>query len=155
VHDTQGAPLVTIMLCDHNLLIRGGLRKVLEEEPDIVVVAEVDDGAQAAEAAQRLRPDIVFIELAMPRMYGLQTARKLTRASTEPIGVVFLAEVFDVAHAIEGLLAGGRAFLTKNDPPEHLVAVARAVAAGFTLLSPEVAARLEPWVTHPRTVSGS
>ncbi|WFB10838.1 response regulator transcription factor [Streptomyces sp. LX-29] len=138
--------MIRILLCGHNLLIRSGLRKILEDEPDITVIAEVDGAAEAVEVAQRLGPDVVFAELDPPHVDGLQLARLLTRGTAaDPVGVVFIAQTFDSSQALRGLLAGARAFLAKSDPPWQLVAAARTVAAGYAVLPPGVVASLEPW----------
>ncbi|AEW96517.1 putative DNA binding regulatory protein [Streptantibioticus cattleyicolor NRRL 8057 = DSM 46488] len=139
--------MTTIALCDPNLLIRGGLRAILAGEPDIEVVAEVADGEQALRTVRRLRPDLLFTALDLPGGHGFEVARALARApETRSTGVVFLAQSFDPALAVQGLMAGGRAFVSTGDPPRRLVTAARAVAAGYAVLPPAVLAD-GPWLT--------
>ncbi|GHF31346.1 MULTISPECIES: LuxR C-terminal-related transcriptional regulator [Streptomyces] len=137
--------MVTVLLCAHNLLIRTGLRKVLEDDAYIHVAAEAGSADEAVELAQRHQPDVVFVELDMPHGEGLRIGRMLTGTGDRPAGVVFIAQSFDSATALRGLLAGARAFLAKSDTPRQLVAAVHAVAGGYTVLPSAVTAALEPW----------
>lgn len=146
VPDQWGKRLITVLLCTHNLLIRKGLRKILEEDAHIQVVAETGHADEAVRLAREHLPDVLFIELDVPFGEGLRLSRMVTgTAGDRTACVVFLAQSLDSATALRGLLAGARAFLAKSDPPRQMVAAVHAVAAGYAVLPPGMIAALEPW----------
>lgn len=136
--------MITVLICAHNLLIRKGLRKILEDDERIQVVAEAGAPEEAVALARVSAPDVVFVELDMPYGAGLRLGRMLAGADTDSVGVVFIAQSIDSASALRGLLSGARAFLAKSDPPHQMVAAVHAVAAGYAVLPPGLVAALEP-----------
>jgi DNA-binding NarL/FixJ family response regulator len=133
---------LSILIADDQALVRAGFRMILEAEPDLQVVAEARDGAEAIEAAQRERPDIVLMDIRMPTMDGLEATRRIVAATSEPPRVLILT-TFDLdEYVFDALQAGASGFLLKDVPPEQLVAGIRAVAEGDSLLSPSVTRRL-------------
>jgi DNA-binding NarL/FixJ family response regulator len=123
-------------------MVRAGFRLILSTEPDISVVGEAGDGAEAVAAARRLRPDVTLMDIRMPRLDGIAATRRL--AAEDPLVTrVVVLTTFDVdEHVYEALRAGASGFLLKNAPPEELVAAIRQVAAGGALLDPAVARRV-------------
>jgi DNA-binding NarL/FixJ family response regulator len=133
---------IGILIADDQTLVRAGFRMILEAEPDLRVVAEAKDGAQAVEAARRARPDIVLMDIRMPAVDGLEATRRIMAASNAPPRVLMLT-TFDLdEYVFDALQAGASGFLLKDVPPEHLVAGIRVVAEGESLLAPSVTRRL-------------
>jgi DNA-binding NarL/FixJ family response regulator len=132
---------VRVLLVDDQTLVRAGFHKLLDSEPDIDIVGEAADGAQAVDQALRLRPDIVLMDIRMPQMDGLQaTAHILTQL---PSTKVVMLTTFDLdEYVFEALRAGASGFLLKDVPPDDLVQALWVVARGDALLSPTVTRRL-------------
>lgn len=132
---------VRVLLVDDQTLVRAGFRKLLDSEPDVDIVGEAGDGAQAVDQARRLRPDIVLMDIRMPRMDGLQaTAQILTQL---PATRVVMLTTFDLdEYVFEALRAGASGFLLKDAPPDDLLHALRVVFRGDALLSPSVTRRL-------------
>ncbi len=138
--------MTTILLCAENLLIRKGLRKILEEDEYLRVIAETGNISEVLKLAGQYRPDVAFVELDMPYGEGLRMSHALSKdAEASPVKLAFISQSFDPTVALRGLLAGARAFLAKSDPPRHLIAAVHAVAAGYTVLPPDTISALEPW----------
>lgn len=132
---------IRVLLVDDEMLVRSGLRMILETTDDIVVVAEARDGAEAIAAVRRLRPDVVLMDVRMPGMDGLTAARELGTLP-EPPNVVMLT-TFDLDEYVHrALRAGAVGFLLKDTPPRELVAAVRTVAAGNAMLAPAITKRL-------------
>lgn len=133
--------VIRIVLVDDHALLRHGLRVALEAEPDLEVVGEASDGGVAVEEVLRLRPDVVLMDVRMPRLDGIAAIRRLrAHGSNARIVVLTTLDVDEVAW--EALRAGASGFLLKGAPPEELVEAVRAVADGRSLLAPEVTTRL-------------
>jgi len=132
-----------VLLADDQGLVRAGFRMILEAQPDIEVVGEAADGLDAVDAARRLRPDVVLMDIRMPRLDGLEATRRLARpGAADPVRVLILT-TFDLdEYVFEALRAGASGFLLKDLPREDLVAAVRVVAAGEALLAPRVTRRL-------------
>ncbi|MEU4722371.1 response regulator transcription factor [Nonomuraea dietziae] len=132
---------ISVALVDDEAMIRVGLRMVLSGESDIQVVGEAADGVEALELVARTRPDVVLIDVRMPRMDGLEAARRLVRE--HPDSKVIVLTTFDEdEHVAAALRAGVSGFLLKVAPPEHLIEAVRTVAAGGGLLDPAVTLRV-------------
>jgi DNA-binding NarL/FixJ family response regulator len=143
---------VGIVIVDDQALVRAGFRMILEAEADLRVLAEAKDGAEAVEATRRVRPDIVLMDIRMPKLDGLEATRRIMAAPGQPPRVLMLT-TFDLdEYVFDALHAGASGFLLKDVPPEQLVAGIRVVAEGDSLLSPTVTRRLiESFVRdHPR-----
>jgi DNA-binding NarL/FixJ family response regulator len=142
---------VRVLLADDQALVRSGFRKLLEAEPGIEVVAEASDGLEAIEKARLHRPDVVLMDIRMPRVDGLQAAARIV-ALTNPTPRILVLTTYDLDEYIfEALAAGASGFLLKDAPPEDLIAAIRIVVAGEALLAPAVTRRLiEAFVSIPR-----
>jgi DNA-binding NarL/FixJ family response regulator len=116
---------------------------ILEAQPDIEVVGEAGDGLQAVDAARRLKPDLVLMDIRMPGLDGIEATRRLAGAGVEsPVKVVILTTYDLDEYVFDALAAGASGFLLKHVPPEELVRGVRAAAAGDALLAPSVTRRL-------------
>ena len=133
---------VRVLLADDQAMVRAGFRMILELEEGIEVVGEAQDGEEAVTAARRARPDVIVMDVRMPRLDGVAATRRVVE-ELEPPPRVLVVTTFDEDEAVyEALRAGASGFLLKNAPPEQLVEAVRAVAAGDGLLSPEVTRRV-------------
>ncbi len=133
---------IRVLLADDQQLVRTGFRMILRAEPDIEVVGEAADGAQAVDAVRRLSPDVVVMDIRMPIMNGLQATRRIT--ALPPGGPrVLILTTFDLdEYVYQALRAGAAGFLLKDGPAEQLVAAIRALNDGGALLAPTVTRRL-------------
>ncbi len=132
---------VRVVLADDQTLVRSGFRMILDVRPDLDVVGEAADGAEAVELVARLAPDVVLMDVRMPTVDGLEATRRIV-ASGSATRVIVLT-TYDVDDAIYAALrAGASGFLLKDAPPYELVEAVRVVARGDALLSPSVTRRL-------------
>ncbi len=143
---------VDVLIADDQALVRAGFRMILDADPELRVVAEANDGAQAVEAARRTQPDIVLMDIRMPVMDGLEATRRII-AGNDPPRVLILTTYDLDEYVFDALGAGASGFLLKDVAPEQLVAGIQIIARGDSLLSPSVTRRLiESFVRdHPRT----
>ncbi len=133
--------MIGVLLVDDQAMIRAGLRMVLESEPDLVVVAEASNGAEAVQVGKRERPDVVLMDVRMPEMDGIEATRRLLEAV--PDAKVIVVTTFDIDDYVYGALrAGASGFLLKDAPPDDLIAAIRVVAGGDALIAPSVTKRL-------------
>ncbi|MGW1194789.1 response regulator transcription factor [Streptomyces sp. NPDC002536] len=137
----ETAMTIRVLIVDDQSLIRSGLRSVLEAEDDIAVVAEAADGAEAVSTCQKHRPDVVIMDLRMPRIGGVEATVRLMRLDNPP-KVLALTTFNTDDLVIEALKAGAAGFLLKNLRSEELIAAVRTVAVGGTVMSPEITAKL-------------
>jgi DNA-binding NarL/FixJ family response regulator len=133
---------IRVLLADDQAMVRAGFRMILGSEPDIEVVGEAENGEQAAAAANRLRPDVVFMDIQMPGVDGLQATRTITQNQQLTTRVVILTTFERDEYVFEAMQAGASGFLLKNAPPEELIHAVRVVAAGDALLAPSVTRRI-------------
>jgi DNA-binding NarL/FixJ family response regulator len=133
---------IRVLLADDQQLVRTGFRMILRAEPDIEIVGEAADGAQAVDAVRRLSPDVVVMDVRMPIMDGLEATRRIT--AFPPGGPrVLILTTFDLdEYVYEALRAGAAGFLLKDGPAEQLVGAIRALNRGGALLAPTVTRRL-------------
>jgi DNA-binding NarL/FixJ family response regulator len=141
--------MIGVLLADDQALVRGGFRMIVEAHPDIEVVGEAEDGREALRLARERRPQVVLMDIRMPRMDGIEATRELARGGSA--SRVLILTTFDLdQYVYEALRAGASGFLLKNAPPEDLVDAIRAVAGGESLLAPEITRRLiEHYVSAP------
>jgi DNA-binding NarL/FixJ family response regulator len=134
---------VRVLLVDDQPLLRTGFRMILESEPDIAVVGEAGDGEKAVAEARILQPDVVLMDIRMPRMDGVEATRLIT-GSVRAGGVkVLVLTTFDLdEYIVEALRAGASGFLLKDVPPDDLVDAIRIVARGDAVVAPTVTRRL-------------
>jgi DNA-binding NarL/FixJ family response regulator len=137
---------IRILIVDDQPLLRTGFRLILEEEADLEVVAEAGDGEEAIERAAEARPDVVLMDIRMPRLDGVEATRRLVQATAPtdaPTLHVLVLTTFDLdEYVVEALRAGASGFLLKDAPAEDLIAAIRAVAAGDAVVAPSVTRRL-------------
>jgi DNA-binding NarL/FixJ family response regulator len=137
----DGAVEVRVLVVDDDAVVRFGLTMMLRGAPDVEVVGEAGDGAEAIAAVEAHAPDVVLMDIRMPGMDGLTATEKL-RGRPDPPQVVVLTTFDADAHVLRALRAGAAGFLLKDTPPEELVVAIRQAAAGRPVLSPEVMRRL-------------
>jgi DNA-binding NarL/FixJ family response regulator len=142
---------ITVLLADDQAMVRAGFRMILETEPDIDVVAEAADGAEAVSAVRRLRPDVVLMDIQMPVMDGLEATRQILGEGDDVMSRVLILTTFERDEYIfEALRSGASGFLLKNASPEDLVSGIRTVAEGNALLAPSVTRRIiSEFARHP------
>ena len=134
---------IRVVIADDQALVRGGFRVMVDAAPDMTVVAEARDGAEAVRETRRHRPDVVLMDVRMPVLDGIEATREII-ADPELAGTsVLVLTTFDVDDYIYGALrAGASGFLLKDTVPEELIAAIRTLAAGDALLAPSVTRRL-------------
>jgi DNA-binding NarL/FixJ family response regulator len=129
--------MITVLIADDQALVRVGLRKILEGEPDLRVVGEAEDGQDAAFETRRLGPDVVLMDIRMPVLDGIEATRRIV--SSAPATRVVVLTTFGLdTYVYEALHAGASGFMLKDAPPEEIVAAVRLVANGEALLAPAV-----------------
>jgi DNA-binding NarL/FixJ family response regulator len=143
--------VIRVVLADDQALVRGGFRSILEGQDDIQVVAEAADGAEAVEATLRTGADVVLMDIRMPRMDGIEAARRLGADPRAGARVLILTTFDHDEYVYAALCAGASGFLLKSAPPRELAGAIRTVAAGDALLAPEITRRMiEEYVRRPR-----
>jgi DNA-binding NarL/FixJ family response regulator len=134
---------IKVILVDDQELVRTGFRMILEDEADIEVVGEAPDGNEGVEAARRLQPDVVVMDIRMPVMDGITAPRRIVRDGIAPNARVLILTTFDAdENVVEALRAGASGFLLKDVTPTGFVAAIKTIAAGDALLAPGVTRRL-------------
>ncbi|MET7338088.1 response regulator transcription factor [Nonomuraea sp. NPDC005650] len=134
---------ITVMLADDQAMIRDCLRLILEDQPDISVVAEAADGAEAVVLARRLRPDVCLVDIQMPGLDGIEVTRALAGPDVAAPLRVVVVTTFDLDEYVYGALRGGAiGFVLKDVGPDLLVEAVRAAHAGDALISPSLTLRL-------------
>jgi NarL family two-component system response regulator LiaR len=132
---------IRVLVVDDHAVVREGLRAFLELQDGIEVAGEAADGNEAVEAAERLSPDVILMDLVMPNLDGLAAMRVL-RARLPNARVIVLTSFFDDEQLMPALRAGAAGYLLKNAPPQELARAVRAAHAGEAVLDPVVAARV-------------
>jgi DNA-binding NarL/FixJ family response regulator/class 3 adenylate cyclase len=146
-----GAPdKIGVLVVDDQALVRAGFRMILEAEQDLDVLGEASDGAEAVDAARRMKPDVILMDVRMPNVDGLEATRQLLDGRSEGPRILILT-TFDLdEYVYEALRAGASGFLLKDTPPEQLVDAIRIVSNGDSLLSPSITRRvIEEFVLRP------
>ena len=139
--DKSDAGLIRVLIAEDQSLVRRGLAAIINMEEDITVAGEAGDGEEAIEQWRRLRPDVVLMDLRMPRLEGVEAIRRIR--AEDPKAAIIVLTTFDHDEDIyAGLRAGAKAYLLKDVQPEELFGCIRAVHAGEAYLQPKVAAKL-------------
>jgi DNA-binding NarL/FixJ family response regulator len=144
--------MIRILLADDQALVRAGFRMILNAEPDLEVVAEAEDGDDAVEQALETNPDVVLMDVRMPRVNGIEATKQLVERGN---GVrVLMLTTFDLdEYVIEAFRAGASGFLLKTAPPQQLIAAVRTIHDGDALLAPASTRRLiEEFARPPAAV---
>jgi DNA-binding NarL/FixJ family response regulator len=132
---------VRVLIVDDQALLRSGLRMVLEDVPGLSVVGEAGDGDEAVRQVEHLAPDVVLLDVRMPRVDGVEATRRIVEAN--PATRVLILTTFDLdEYAFGALRNGASGFLLKDVPPAELVSAIRAVATGDAVVAPSVTRRL-------------
>jgi DNA-binding NarL/FixJ family response regulator len=131
-----------VLIADDQALVRDGFRMILEAEDGFEIVGEAQDGLEAVLAARETKPDVILMDVRMPKVDGLEATRKLLEREDTGARILILT-TFDLdEYVYEALRAGASGFLLKDTPPEELVEAIRTVATGDALLSPDVTCRV-------------
>ena len=147
--------MIRVLLADDQALVRGGFRSILEGQDDIEVTGEAADGLEAIDQAMASSPDVIVMDIRMPRMDGIEATRRLVGDERVRARVLMLTTFDHDEYVYEALRAGASGFLLKSAPPRELADAIRIVAAGEALLAPEITRRMiEDYVRRPRPGTG-
>jgi DNA-binding NarL/FixJ family response regulator len=143
--------MIRVLIVDDQALVRGGFRSILDGQDDIEVVAEAADGAEAIDQAFTFLPDVVLMDIRMPRLDGIEATRRLLGDGRCGARVLILTTFDEDEYVYQALRAGASGFLLKSAPPRELAGAVRTVAAGEALLAPEITRRMiEDYMRRPR-----
>lgn len=132
---------INLLLVDDHEVVRTGLRMLLDEQPDMVIVAEADTGGEAIKLVEQLKPDVVVMDITLPDMNGIKVTKRI-KANNPDISIVALTIHDDEQHFFEMLQAGASGYVPKRAAPEDLISAIRAAYAGETYLYPSLAKAL-------------
>ncbi|MEU1695996.1 MULTISPECIES: response regulator transcription factor [Streptomyces] len=139
----DGRAVIRVLIVDDQAIVRTGMAMILAAEDDIDVVAEAVDGVHALEEAARHRPDVVLMDIRMPRLNGLDALRALTRPTADHVPKVVMVTTFDDEEYVNtALQSGACGFVLKDSGPRLLAEAVRAAAVGDSLISPSITVRL-------------
>jgi len=145
--------MIRLVIVDDQTLLRQGLQTLLELEDDLQVVGTAADGHEAIQTVERLRPDVVLMDIRMPQLDGVAATRELLRR-IPGLGVIILTTFDDDEYVFEGLKAGARGYMLKDTSAEEIVAAVRAVAGGAALIQPSIARKVVAEFTRLATSQG-
>ncbi|WP_433463300.1 response regulator [Spirillospora sp. CA-128828] len=141
---------IRVLIADDQEMVRTGFRMIVDSQPDMDVVGEAADGAEAVALARRLRPDVCLFDIRMPRMDGLEATRALAGPHAQDPPRIVIVTTFDMDEYVYGALRGGAVgFLLKDSGPALLVEAVRAAANGGSLVSPSITVRLLEHLARP------
>jgi DNA-binding NarL/FixJ family response regulator len=132
---------IRVMLADDHTLLRQGLRRIIESDPELTVVAEASSGAQAMELAEQHRPDVAVMDIAMKELNGIDAAAQIQRRSPET-AILILSMFSDDRYVMRAVKAGARGYLLKDSVEDDLLKAIRATHAGHSYFSPQIARTL-------------
>ena len=128
---------IRILLADDHTLIRRGLRLLIEQQPELSVVGEAEDGRQAVSQAAQLKPDVAVLDIGMPNLNGIEAAKQISDSDTKT-SIVILSMYSDETYILRALKAGARGYLLKDSAEADLVRAIKSVAEGKSFFSPTV-----------------
>jgi DNA-binding NarL/FixJ family response regulator len=135
--------MIRVVVADDQALVRGGFSVLLRSAPDLEVAGEASDGEEAVDLATRLRPDVVLMDVRMPKMDGIEATRRITADARLATTRVIILTTFDLDEYVhEALRAGASGFLLKDTLPDELLGAVRVVAGGDALIAPRITRRL-------------
>jgi DNA-binding NarL/FixJ family response regulator len=141
---------IRVAIADDQGLVRAGFRMIVSSQPDMEVVGEAGDGQATIDLVHREKPDVILMDIRMPRVDGIAATRTITGAQSPPRVVILTTYELD-EYVFDALAAGASAFLLKAAPPEDLIRAIRVVASGDALLAPSVTKRLiEEFAKRPQ-----
>jgi RNA polymerase sigma factor (sigma-70 family) len=132
---------IRILLADDHAVVRAGIRQFIERADDLQVVAEADDGQAASELVDRLHPDVIVLDIQMPRMSGIEVTRRV-HTQYPKIGILILTAYDDDPFVSAVLKAGANGYVLKTSPPDEIIRAIREVYAGRSALDPGIARKL-------------
>jgi len=136
-HESDNERKINVLIVDDHPIMREGLRKLLQEEPDIIVIAEAGTGQQALDIARDTQPDVVLLDINLPNLNGIQVTSRL-KADRNRIAVVLLTAYDDEEQVLHAMRAGASAYCPKDIEPERLMGVIRQVARGNYMIAGKV-----------------
>jgi NarL family two-component system response regulator YdfI len=143
--------MIRVLIADDHMVVREGLRAILEAAPDLTLVGEAADGLEAVRLAGELSPDVVLMDLRMPGVDGIEAIRQI-KARYPAVEIVILTTYDDDEYIVRGLRAGARGYLLKDTGRQALFEVIRAAARGESLLSPAVVQKVVAHLAEPESV---
>ena len=142
--------LTRVLLADDHPVVRSGIRNLLEQEPDIVVIGEASHGAEALRMVQDLKPDVLLLDVEMPGLNGVEVARRL-RAEGSPVRILGLSAYDDRQYILNLLASGAAGYLSKEEAPRVIVEAVRGVCRGEKgWLSQRAASRVVTWMQEEK-----
>jgi NarL family two-component system response regulator LiaR len=139
---------IRLLIADDHSVVRYGLGALMETVPDIEIVGAAADGVEVVELAQALRPDVILLDLLMPRQDGVEAISEI-RASNPEAHILILTSFIDDEKIFAAIRAGARGYVLKDSPPQQLMQGIRAVDRGEMFMPPAMARKLEDEVGHP------
>lgn len=132
---------VTILLADDHPIVRQGLRHLLEDEQDVIIVGEASDGLQAVQLTEKLKPNVLILDMMMPDLNGLEVLRQVKERSPGTTSIVLSMQSADI-YVVEALRAGALGYVLKETGPSELLGAVQQVVRGQRYLSPRISERL-------------
>lgn len=132
---------VSILLADDHPIVRQGMRRLLDAEPDLTVVGEAADGLETVQLVEKLKPDVLIVDMIMPGLNGLEVLRQVKKRSPSTYSIVLSMQSVD-AYVVEALKSGASGYVLKDSGPSELVSAVRQVLQGQRFLSPKLSERL-------------
>ena len=132
---------VTVLLADDHPIVRQGMRRLLEAEPDLTVVGEAGDGLETVQLVEKLKPNVLVVDMMMPGLNGLEVLRQVKKRSPATFSIVLSMQSAD-AYVVEALKSGASGYILKDSGPGELVIALRQVIQGQRFLSPKLSERL-------------